>query len=322
MARRGPGGQGEVGPVGGSTHRRLLLERLLSSLEEGEGDHRPRLEHAGVSRVERAPVVVDGQEVAVLEVFLFAPDAATDLDAVLDVLANALGLVMLRERQERQVRDQLRMIGNLAHELRSPLTTVVGFADLLETSWPILDDADRVRAVEVIGRQARRMLRLSSEALAVSRDGEHAAMGLQLQPIDLGAAVKVAASDLLHPEIITLRCEQGLEVMADADRLQQILLNLLANALVHGTPPIEVSAHRAGGSLVEVVVSDRGLGVSPTVVPRLFEPFDRGDKGASGDHAGLGLSIVRDLARSHGGDISYEPNWPTGAKLILSLPAS
>lgn len=312
-------GDEEVGPVGGSTQRRLLLDRFLSSVSDLPPG-RPVI--AGVHHVERAPVVLDGVEVGLLEIFFFESAPAADFRAVLRTLTHAVGLVAVAERDEGRVRDQLQLIGNLTHELRTPLTTLIGYTDTLTRSWRNLGDAERDRVLAVLERQARRMVRLSVEAGTIAKSGDVGAQELRLSRVDVGGAVDIAVSDLLVDHDIAVSCDGGLWVRADADRLQQMLLNLLGNAVAHGRPPFavraEVGPRRA---YVDVTVTDHGPGIDPALLPHVFEPFTRGRSDPSDDHAGLGLSIVRQLARRHGGDLFYEPNRPTGATMTLSLPA-
>lgn len=317
----GVGGDEQVGPVGGSTQRRLLLERFLATATERTASN-PGV--AGVQHVERAAIVLDGVEVAMLEAFTFEPVEPVHFAAVVGALAHAVALVARASRDERRVSDQLRLIGNLSHELRTPLTTLVGYTDILTRSWRQLDDGERDRVLGVLDRQARRMVRLSVEAGTIARDGDLGAVDLQFDRVDLAGAVAIAVTDLLHEHEVTVRCGDGLWVRADPDRLQQMLLNLIGNAVAHGRPPIEVEAARGPtGSFVHVVVADRGPGIDPALLPHVFEPFTRGRSEADDDqHAGLGLAIVRQLAQRHGGDLFYEPNRPTGSRMILSIPAA
>lgn len=324
MARalvHGIGGDEEVGPVGGSTPRRLLLERFLITAGEGAASN-PVL--AGVQHVERAAIVLDGVEVAMLEAYSFEPVEPVDFAAIVGALAHAVGLVARAARDDRRVVDQLRLIGNLSHELRTPLTTLVGYTGILARSWREFDDGERDRVLAVLDRQARRMVRLSVEAGTIARNGDLGAVDLQFDRVDLAGAVDIAVTDLLHEQEVTVRCGDGLWVRADPDRLQQMLLNLIWNAVAHGRPPIEVDAARGpAGSFVNVVVADRGPGIDPALLPHVFEPFTRGrSEGDDDQHAGLGLSIVRQLAQRHGGDLFYEPNRPTGSRMILSIPAA
>lgn len=217
------------------------------------------------------------------------------------------------------MQDQLRMIGNLAHELRTPLTTLIGYIDVLTRSWRDVDDDERDRILTVLSRQAERMARLSEEAGTIAKTGDLGLQDLSFDRVDLTAAVEIALTDLLHHEI-RVRCGEGLWVKADPDRLQQMLLHLIGNALAHGQPPIEVETRMGPTrSFVHVSVIDRGPGIDPALLPHVFEPFTKGQSG-SDDHAGLGLSIVRQLALRHGGDLFYEPNQPAGTRMTLSLP--
>lgn len=312
-------GDEEVGPVGGSTQRRLLLDRFLAAAPEGMAA-RPVV--AGVHHVERAPVVLDRVEVGLLEVFFFESTPPADFRSVLGALAHAVGLVAVAERDERRVRDQLQLIGNLSHELRTPLTTLIGYTDTLTRSWRDLDDAERDRVLAVLDRQARRMMRLSVEAGTIAKSGDVGAQELRLSRVDVARAVEIAVTDLLVVHDIAVSCEEGLWVRADPDRLQQMLLNLLGNASAHGCEPFGVRAELGPTrAYVHVTVTDHGPGIDPALLPHVFEPFTRGRNDPTDDHAGLGLSIVRQLARRHGGDLFYEPNRPTGAKMTLSLPA-
>jgi signal transduction histidine kinase len=109
-----------------------------------------------------------------------------------------------------------------------------------------------------------------------------------------------------------------LVVVADRDRLAQAVDNLLSNALSHGTPPVRVSARR-GQDLVEIRVTDEGSGVTEAVRPRLFQRFATGrSKGGTG----LGLFIVRELSRAHGGEAFYEApsDDASGGAFVIQLP--
>lgn len=226
-----------VGPVGGSTQRRVLLDRFLAS-EADRAPLGPTI--AGVRHITRAPVALDGLQVGLLEVYFFEASARDEFGLVLGALARAVGLVAVAERDERRVRDQLQLIGNLSHELRTPLTTLLGYTDILRKSWRELDDAERERELEVLDRQARRMVRLSLEVGAIAMTGDVGTLELRFDRVDLAAAIGIAVTDLLDEHEIRIRCVDGLWVRADPDRLQQMLLNLISNALAHGSPPIEI----------------------------------------------------------------------------------
>jgi signal transduction histidine kinase len=110
-------------------------------------------------------------------------------------------------------------------------------------------------------------------------------------------------------------------VTADSDRLCQILVNYVSNALRYGTPPVTVVATVEQG-WAQVRVDDAGTGVAEEFVPHLFEKFARSGRAKTRyvDGTGLGLAIVRQLARAQGGDAWYEPNQPNGSRFCLRLP--
>jgi signal transduction histidine kinase len=129
----------------------------------------------------------------------------------------------------------------------------------------------------------------------------------------------VATTLRAHPDVeVEVTGAADVEVVADRDRLAQSLDNLIGNALRHGASPVQVHVE-PGPAMVEIRVSDLGPGVTEEMQPRLFERFATGD---SQGGTGLGLFIVRELARAQGGDASYEPGSsekPAGA-FVISLP--
>ena len=204
-----------------------------------------------------------------------------------------------------------------SHELRTPLTGVLGFARTLLSHWDRLPDAERKEQIALIEEQAARLSRLVDELLVMSRI-DAGAVEVRAQAVDLPAAVQQAVTSLDATGTVDVAGVNGHAVSADPDHLQQILVNYLANALRHGAPPIRISS-RARDGWVELVVEDRGRGVPPEFVPRLFQKFAQA-RGAEGG-TGLGLSIVRGLARAQGGDVWYEPAAP-GARFGVRLPSA
>jgi len=174
--------------------------------------------------------------------------------------------------------------------------------------------------LEAMTGSAARLRRLLADLLSVSRL-QASALQMDPQRIVVSHAVGNAATVLRRtwPDAeVVADVPEDLVVAADADRLAQALDNLLANALRHGAPPVLVSATCASPR-VEIRVRDHGSGVSPAIRPRLFERFATG---RSQGGTGLGLFIVRELARAQGGDAVYElgtPESPSGA-FVLSLP--
>jgi signal transduction histidine kinase/ActR/RegA family two-component response regulator len=232
-----------------------------------------------------------------------------------------------RERDEAsRLKDEFLM--TVSHELRTPLTAIYGWARMLSTGQ--IRDAQRPRAIEAIERNAGALHQLVNDLLDVSRvvSGR---LRLDVEPVSLPDVVG-AAIDAIRPaahakdiSVVTTVSEGELEVSGDAGRLQQVIWNLLSNA-VRFTPPggrIEISVARLGGS-VEVAVCDSGPGIDAAFLPHVFERFRQGVSGTTRAHGGLGLglAIVRHLVELHGGTVEATNNSPAaGATFRMVLPA-
>ncbi len=210
--------------------------------------------------------------------------------------------------------DQAEFLAVTAHELRSPVGVLAGSADLMAQHHAELSEEERGELAGAMSRNAVQLRRLLDDLLTASR-AQARTLDLRLTPLSLEdhlAAVVSAARKAWADAVIDLVVEPGLTVRADAGRLTQMVENLLANARQHGESPVTVTAH-ARGDAVHVCVRDSGHGVPADVLPRLFERFGKTTGGT-----GLGLYIVRELARAHGGDASYRPDDQT---FYLRLPA-
>ena len=230
-------------------------------------------------------------------------------------------LEALNNRLQESAQEQAQFLAVTAHELRTPIGVLAGSADTLSQHWRGLTEEERQDLLEAMSSSSARLRRLLADLLTVSR--LHAsALQMTVEAIPVAAAVGNAVTSLRRgwrdAEVVT-DVPDDLVASGDPDRLDQALDNLLTNALRHGAPPVLVSARRTS-SLVEIRVSDHGSGVSPTIRPRLFERFATG---RSQGGTGLGLFIVRELARAQGGDAFYEettPESPAGA-FVIRLPA-
>jgi PAS domain S-box-containing protein len=235
---------------------------------------------------------------------------------------------LLREAQEaNRLKDEF--LATLSHELRTPLTAILGWARLLR-GGEITGEAS-VRALETIERNARAQAQLIDDMLDVSRivTGK---LRLDVAPIDPRSFIDPAV-EAVRPAAeakgVTLRQVTeagGLVVVGDPARLQQVVWNLLTNA-VKFTPAggsVEVRLGRAA-SYVEIVVSDTGAGIDAEFLPHVFERFRQADQHANRRHGGLGLglSIVRHLVELHGGTVSADSAGAgAGATFTVTLPVS
>ena len=207
-----------------------------------------------------------------------------------------------------------RLLSRTAHELRSPIGVLAMSADLLTQRGAEIGDDDRDRVLAGMSASATRLQQVLADLVTVSglQEGtlvlQPAAVHLQDElavPLD---AVRQKAPDLE----VEVELEPGLRVLADRERLSQIMENLLLNVSRHGASPVRIQAVTAGDE-VRIVVRDSGPGVPETLRPRLFEQFVTGRSGGSG----LGLYIVKGLARAQGGDATYD--WDDNA-FVVTLP--
>jgi PAS domain S-box-containing protein len=221
--------------------------------------------------------------------------------------ANALAEANVRlEQANTELADaadeQARFLAVTAHELRSPIGVVSMSGKLLGENWEKLEAEERRELLSGMQNSAAQLQRLLGDLLTTARL-QAASLELEVRELDVAQALEsiLQRLRLTHPDAtIEQDLPSGLLMMADPDRLAQILDNLVGNAAAHGSSPVRVSAREAG-DFVEVLVSDAGPGVPEELQERLFERFaTRGGHGT-----GLGLHIVRELARAQAGDATY-----------------
>jgi PAS domain S-box-containing protein len=229
-------------------------------------------------------------------------------------------LETVNSRLQQVADDQAQFLAVTAHELRTPVGVLGGSAEILSKHWADLDDEERTSMLDGMSASAVRLRRLLGDLLTASRL-ERRALQLHTAVVSVLDVIddSVAAVHLAHPDVeIVVDGRPDVRVRADRDRLAQAVDNLIGNALAHGASPVHVAV-RPTGAMVEIRVSDLGPGVAAEMRPRLFERFATGD---SKSGTGLGLFIVRELARAQGGEASYEPGSaeePAGA-FVISLP--
>ena len=226
-----------------------------------------------------------------------------------------------------RLKDQFLAV--VSHELRTPLNSILGWADMLRRG--MLDDTRRDRAHQTIYDSARQQAQLIDDLLDVSRimSGK---LRLARALVDFEEMVRGAiqvvqpAADARRLQIRLLAEQPPVQVFGDAARLQQIVLNLVSNAIKfsHDGGIIDVQL-RTGQHTVDLTVSDSGQGIAPDFMKSVFEPFLQGDGSSTRPHGGLGLglSIVRHLVDAHGGTVSaHSAGEGRGATFVVKLPTA
>jgi signal transduction histidine kinase len=230
------------------------------------------------------------------------------------------------EAVERARTLQRDFLANVSHELKTPLTSLIGFSQAL-VDGSIEKPAERTRAAEIIHEEAERVLRMAQELLELARV-ESGQLPLHMIEVDLRALVDQEL-EIVRPRATARQLEIHLQVpgdlrpvSSDVERLHQIVANLLDNAVKYATPgdPVIVNVEN-GVQNVEVSVSN-GIGQNPPDVERMFDRFYRGDPSRpSAGGVGLGLSISRELATALGGRLWAELEG-SRLRVRLTLPAA
>jgi PAS domain S-box-containing protein len=227
-----------------------------------------------------------------------------------------------RARLERTRAD---LVSTVAHELRSPLTSVKGFTATLLAKWHRFTDDQKLLMLETVNADADRVTRLITELLDVSRiEAGRIEVHKELVNIPARAAKivagRVAAGDPEGRFAIEV-AERLPETWLDADKVDQILANLIENAVRHGAGTVTTviqSAQVHGEPGVAVSVRDQGPGIAPEFAPRVFRQFWRAKRRGG---AGLGLFIVKGLVEAHGGEITVARAPGGGAEFRFTMPA-
>jgi two-component system OmpR family sensor kinase len=226
------------------------------------------------------------------------------------------------ERTESQERLR-RFVADASHELRTPVTTIRGYAELYRMGG-LAAPGELDEAMRRTEQEAVRMARLVDDLLALAKFDE--GRPLDRRPIDLTALVADAARDAraVDPErLITTELDGPIVVLGDEDRLRQVLANVVGNALVHTPPgaPIELATTTADGG-ARVRVTDHGPGMAPEVAARVTERFYRADRARARDRggSGLGLAIADAAVIAHGGTITVDSVLGVGTTVTVMLP--
>ena len=265
------------------------------------------------------PLVVVGDDESLARTIFAAADRAWlrgSLAAALDELELQRSAVM----QISQLKHDL--VATLAHDIKGPLTSIIGFAELLEEGF--LEGDDATDAAKTIRSNAQRLATLANDMLALSRV-EHGELEIADDRVDLGDVLR-ATVESIGPERaieLVIDVEHPL-VRGDAERLRQVFDNLLRNAIKFspGGEPVQVRVSEQGTGFY-ITVQDHGIGIPPDEMSKLFNRFARASNARKAKIAGtgVGLFIVKTIVERHGGNVGVHSAIGSGSTFYVSLPA-
>jgi len=308
------------------------FSRILGLDNVGEIEGRPLLEVARQSDLLSAiKLALSGQEQVTSEIAVgtVRPRSFAVTAAPVQASSHKGAVLVLHEITDLRRLERVRQdfVANVSHEFRTPLTAIQGFAETL-LGGALEDPVNRRRFVEIIREHATRLARLTEDLLKLSRI-EAGQLKLEFRPVSVSqlveSCVETAQLKAVPKQLaLNVRLPDGLPpVRGDAHSLQEVLQNLLDNALQY-TPAggkIDVSASCSDGRVV-VTVADTGIGIPQAEQERIFERFYRVDAARSREAGGtgLGLSIARHIMEAHGGRLWVESAVGEGSRFHFSLP--
>lgn len=243
-------------------------------------------------------------------------DELAELGEAIQTLARDLEYLK-KERKE--------FLASISHELRTPLTYVKGYADIARR--PNLKEEERNRYLSIIYEEAENMQKLVKELFELAKMDQHS-FQIHKEPANLCDFLKKLHDKMLpafHEKNMSLiyKCEKNITVQIDQKRFEQVMINLLDNALKYSDEGSVVSIEaRAEKNSIVIIVSDDGIGIPEEDLHHIFERFYRVDKSRSrtSGGTGLGLAIVKEIVEAHGGTVYAASEYGKGTNVVITLP--
>lgn len=279
--------------------------------------------HGGFVSVLSVPDV-NGQTGLLVGVSSHDPKLSSDdvhfLQAVATVIAATLERSEARQRLEALVQSKDEFIASISHEVRTPLTVVMGIAHELESRWREIEPAERDELIELIVGQTSEMGDLVEDLLVAAR-ADIGKLPIHVEPLDAGTVITEVVDSVRTPEGVTITAGAHSPVVyADPVRLRQIMRNLLTNAFRYGGDTIKINVSH-NDERVWIDVADNGDGVPAESRDSIFEAYERAHRSAGRPGSvGLGLTVSRRLARLMDGDLRYR--FDEGSVFTLELIAA
>ncbi|HET7464933.1 MAG TPA: ATP-binding protein [Longimicrobium sp.] len=319
------------------TERAKFEEQLLNARREADRARHEVEEHVEELRVANETLEQQAVELEMAQQQL--EEQAVELEAQADTLQVVNEELVARgEELERQRaaadeanRAKSGFLAVMSHELRTPLNAIAGYVQLLEMGIHGPVTAAQREALDRVARSQNHLLRLINDVLNLARI-ESGRVEYVVEDVELGGLM-ADVTPMVEPQMgakelaFAVAVPPGTVARADREKVQQVLINLLGNAIKF-TPPggrvwVEAARDAVDPLRVLVRVADSGVGIAPEKQASVFEPFVQVDMSRTGrsEGSGLGLAISRDLARGMGGDLSVESEVGKGSVFTLSLPA-
>jgi signal transduction histidine kinase len=332
---------GSTGPLHGSVLERVLDGHIVvrSDLAEREYPEDEQFVALGLHSELAAPLLVGTQTIGMLALSRTEVDAFTEEEAELVALLGRLVATAVQNirayEAERDTSEELRRLSALradfvslvSHELRSPMAAVIGAARTLEQRWRVLAPDQREAFLALIADETNRLAALIGDVLDTSRI-EAGTFSYSFTDVDLTRLVEDAvATAAVGQDEVHVRASIASplpQIRGDHERLRQVLMNLIDNAVKYSPAGDEVEVNvRPENGRVRIAVSDHGPGIPRDQQGRIFEKFGRADvAGGSKPGTGLGLFIARSIAEAHGGTLEVRSLPASGSTFVLTLPLS
>jgi signal transduction histidine kinase len=265
-----------------------------------------------------------GAAVAMVVAMLLHPTDLVLLYATLIVGALVVARQGVSITENRQMVEQQRnaLVSSISHELRTPLTSIVGFVELLEQEGETMSVSSRREMVGIVHQQVGYMSRIVADLIMLAR-GNPNEIQLEISEVDVNSLLRSSIHGAgIDPLTVAVECEEGLVGYFDADRLQQVVVNLVTNASRYGGPHRVIVAAASRSDLL-IEVHDDGPGIPRRYELTVWERFERGPNrlNATVPGSGIGLAVVDAIARAHGGVAEYRRSERLGgACFTVTLP--